>query len=297
MLKKTKIFTGLFVLFLATSAQSAVYADTQSPSEQEMKYAIQTSYQFSTNFVNDLTQNDLIYYYNNISELQDVSYKDNYYKIEYVPVNDLNRTFITDPSSYKKVVTEVSKEEAEIAAALQNSPIKPHGTTPVITSWLKLETTVEKYSSTEGGVSGRFEWLTSPFFRGKDALAVGLNANSSSIPGTSSAVYKYMFYTDSGTLVSDEVNYSKPDTDVAAGISYFMNLTKTSNSVYNAGYMKYRFKPNVSNLTVADAYSMYAHNESTLTINPSVSFPGGGSVSISPATKYDKVTGHAIINW
>lgn len=296
-MKKTILLGLLFSIILATSVQSAIFADTSSPTEQEMKDAVHESYHFSTNFVNDLTQNDLVEYFSNISNLQGVSYKDNYYKIEYIPVSDLSSKLIADPSNYKEVVTEVSKEEAEQAVAQQNSQIKPYGTTTVTTSWLKLETTVEKYSSTEGGVSSRFEWLTSPFFRGKDALALGLNANTSSIPGSSSAVYKYKFYTDSGTLVSDEVNYTKPDTDLAAGISYFMNLTKTSNSVYNAGYMKYRFKPNVSNLTVADAYSMYAHNESTLTINPSVSFPGGGSVTISPSTKYDKVTGHSIINW
>lgn len=107
-----------------------------------------------------------------------------------------------NPVNYTQKITETSKEEAEKGAQLQNSKyvITPNTTTTTKTSWLELETTIAKYSSNTGGASARFEWLTSPFFRGKDALALGLNANCSAIPGSSSALYKYSFYTDTGTL-------------------------------------------------------------------------------------------------
>lgn len=299
-MKKGKFISGVLLsLILTTSLSSATFAEERAiPTEMEMKEAVHENYQISESFVNDLSQKDLLDYYSEIPNLESVSYDEKYYKIEYtLKPASLSKQSILDQESYNKKVTETTKEEAEKAVALLGTSITPYGTTTTTTSWLKLETSISKYTSNTGGASARFEWLTSPLFRGTDALALGLNANSSVIPGSSSALYKYTFYTSSGNIVNDQIDYTQPQTDSSAGISYNMSLTKTSNSLYNAGYMKFSFQPNVSTLTVADAYSLYAHAESALSVVPSVSFPGGGSVRVTPESKFDTVPGHASIQW
>ncbi|MEK3863814.1 hypothetical protein MHH60_10000 [Paenibacillus sp. FSL H7-0716] len=289
-------------ILLVTSVPVVAFADENvSIPDTQMKQAVHEKYHISKNFVDDLSSKDLLGYFSNIPNLESASYDEKYYKIEYVPKSDLlSIQSNLEPQNYTKTVTETSKEEAERAVALQNnysSDITPFGTVTTTTSWLKLETSISKYTTNTGGASARFEWLTSPFFRGTDALALGLNANSSVVPGSSSALYKYTFYTDSGNIVTDQIDYTHPNTDASIGISYNMSLTKTSNSLYHAGYMKFTFQPNVSTLTVADAYSLYAHAESALSVAPSVSFPGGGSVRVSPESKFDTVPGHASIQW
>ncbi|WP_156889476.1 hypothetical protein [Paenibacillus harenae] len=161
------------------------------------------------------------------------------------------------------------------------------------TEWLKLETWVYRYGS-YGTVSSRFEWLKVPSNTDIDVFAIGLNSNFSPTPGTESLSYKYDLCDPlSGVCTTFENPKSVADKRDGGGYAFKIDLNNNPYHRNHRGYMKYSFTPNVSNAIVADAYSHYAHQVRTFSINPSITMPLGGGLSLSYGNDFSYVHGHA----
>lgn len=77
----------------------------------------------------------------------------------------------------------------------------------------------------------------------------------------------------------------------SGGYGYTMDLKNGGRN--HRGYMEFLYEKNVTNVTLADAFSHYAHQEKTFSITPSFTIPVGGGLSLNSATSFDIVDGHA----
>lgn len=288
------LLSSMLSLTMMISLSSASFAAGINNITQKQKELIMEKYQISQSFVNDLTDEQLREYLNNIDQLIGVEKKDEYYRFEYD---------VKDPKNPKRVgVTKTTKDQAMKFLSESASPLLSatggcgieNGYDCYQTSWLKLETWVYKYSSTQGSVQSRFEWLKlSPTRTNEDIFAIGLNSNMSPIPGTETGVYKFDYYMPNGSIITGETrNLSNPKRDVG-GYAYRIDLDDGVQSVNHRGWMAYKFAPNTSTLRVADAYSHYAHQDTAWSFSPSISIPFGGGIELSKEEQFMIVTGHS----
>ncbi|GIP44758.1 hypothetical protein J45TS6_32170 [Paenibacillus sp. J45TS6] len=306
-IKRVTVLASASLICASLLGNSTTFA-SEKLSIEEKRSAVHQAYGLSEDWVNDLIDEDLQYYYDGISELVTSSVDENYFKLEEV----YDYTLATPDNGYSPLqivdtnVSEVSKQEAMEQSNNKDNGITTMGASTTTTSWLKLETSNEKYSTSQGGASARFEWLKTPTQKQKDVLALGTNSNMSVIPGTASNVFKYTYL--------DQINPSKviqkTNNPVAfqsvLGYAYEMQLPQVNdgNSPSHPdyarniiGYMKYRYTPNVSTLTKADIYAKYGHNITILNSSLSVDIKGTAGISIGPASKTMEVYNHNQISW
>lgn len=159
-------------------------------------------------------------------------------------------------------------------------------------SWIKLKLTATKTSTGNYTLTSSATWNDAPYFRKKDILAISNDSHFTKQQNTS------YFYNQAyckrlvgGSYWDTDDSYS-PDDDDISGSAFIWNLpldstSTTTPTVYNqfSCYMSYKVKTNYSGSVSVS--SKYAHQQITLIGSPSVSFPGGASITIGSASKYD----------
>ncbi|RUT31793.1 hypothetical protein EJP77_10425 [Paenibacillus zeisoli] len=295
-LSTVMVFGGLFSG--AVEAEGQVNSDKQINNKVPdiLKSKVKAKYQMSDEAINDLTPEQLK---NKIVDIDsvEVSKKEQYYRFSYD---------VTDPNHPKKInVAEVPKDEAykQIEAqknhnitTLTESCGISNGHDCVKEEWIQLETWVSRNAErTSGTVSSRFQWLTPPYYTDQDVFSIGLNSNFSPTPGTESATYKYSYGV--GYEIGDTVeNFSTPTVRGEGGYGYTIQLAHGGGDYYvfnHRGYMEYKYSKNVTNPTLVDAFSTYAHQQVDWDVEPSFSIPLGGSLALQHSNDFDKVYGHA----
>lgn len=163
------------------------------------------------------------------------------------------------------------------------------------TGFIKLETWITKTSSTGGKASARFEWLKIPNYELTDIFAIGLNSYFSPVPGTESAVYKYDEMATGKIITKNLTDTTRGD----GGYGYRFKLMKHSLvDNHHRGYMEYQYIRNNTTALLADAFSSYAHQETSFSVDsPTFLIPVGGGLTLSQASKFSTMTGQASIKW
>lgn len=288
------LLSSLVSLTFMLSVSSVGFADGDNNVTQSQKDLIMEKYKMSQAFVDDLSEEQLKEYMDNIDQLVGVEKKEEYYRYDYD---------MSDPLNPKRVNVEKTTKEVATLSLMQDSypplsraascGIKP-GYDCYKTSWLKLETWVYKYGTNDGSVQARFEWLKQkPTRTDEDIFAIGLNANMSPTVGTEKGNYKFDYFMPNGSIITGETKILSNPRRGAGGYAYRINLDDGVQSVNHRGWMTYKFSPNLSTLIVADGYSHYAHQDQTWSISPSISIPAGGGLELSSEKEFMIVTGHA----
>ncbi|PAF33257.1 hypothetical protein [Paenibacillus sp. 7516] len=299
--KKLGLLLSIASLFVLGFGDTSFAEEQQISSEQ--RQTIKEVYKLSDSMMNDLSDEDLREYLIDIDKVK-VEKKEQYFKYDYTStdnnVGTMSKFNINSSDSPKPIVTEVTKEEVyssltpEISIAATGSCGISNGYDCYSeVNFVKLETWITKTSSSGGKVSARFEWLkTTPFYQHEDVFAIGLNSNFSPVPGTEKGTLKKeLWNNDTSSWYTVTENFATATKRDTGGYGYIMDLKHIGRNY--RGYMEYQYKKNVTNVTLADAYSHYAHQERTFSITPSFNIPLGGGLSLNTATSFDIINGHA----
>lgn len=213
-------------------------------------------------------------------------------------------------------VYELTKEECELQLEqiaemetmggdlVQPMTIVPEGEevrTTISTTDGYMEYYVEAYNCGNGKfiIGARYEWLKSPINRKKDVFALGHDDNVMRDDGFAIySVYKAdygivsgsNYYTD--THVSETPSLIREDDGGVAVVYDLMNDDGTGAvSAYNhRGYIQYKVDLDKDEDSFA-IFAEYLHQETLLEISSiSISFPAGGSVSVSPENKFKRMS-------
>ena len=164
------------------------------------------------------------------------------------------------------------------------------------TSYKVMKTYLTKINKDKYQITNELKWSKMPKNRKNDVIAVGINSQTSPIPGTESA--KQTWSTLSGAS-KGSATYTKnsPKWERSSG-GYGLWFKLKSNRTAKAPwrnlkmYMEYQIRPNNSNVTYIDAYGDFRHQETVKNIEPSFSI-GAGGVGISfAASQSSKFTKH-----
>lgn len=172
---------------------------------------------------------------------------------------------------------------------------------------MKLETSICYSSSTnQYSLYTFFTWKTNPSYRLEDVLGIGLSSNFSIIPN-------FAYFSYSATHTSYDSHYgsstntsyitkSIPDSTGQGGIGFKFKLFANNGSsgggysysntyTNHQGYMYYRCNLNLNygSPTYVNAFGSYSHQQRAWSISPSISYPWGGSISLSYASSFDQV--------
>lgn len=178
-------------------------------------------------------------------------------------------------------------------------------TTPDITevNWLRLTTGIDYYGPDDSyELSSFFEWKTTPSYRLKDVVGIGISDNFSPITDTQffSAQYDHYHYdvTNGPSTVTEYIDKTSPNELGQGGIGFYYNLpmdealvggTRNNYSSF-MGYMTFSANLNKSvGTTYANAYGDYSHQQWAFGITPTISYPLGGAISIAKTSHYDSV--------
>lgn len=150
-------------------------------------------------------------------------------------------------------------------------------------------------------LSARYQWLIAPDDRKIDVFGLGHDGNLTQTMDPVTYVYKtnvYMIASGNKTLIEEYQDDSqaglKKDT---GGTAVKQQLYKNSTGFgYNIkaeghkGYIQYKVKVNSSTAKVAAVYAEYLHQTATISVTPNISYPIGGSISVSSENKFERLT-------
>lgn len=154
-------------------------------------------------------------------------------------------------------------------------------------------------------LSARFEWLISPFNRKEDVFGLG---HSSQLEQQGSAgdvyyVYKADYTINSGGIITEypyetntpnELKVDSGGTVIRqqlAGESLdFVGSGDYVSSSHHRGFLQYKVKVNNYAATAVSVQAEYYHQQTLISISPSVSWPAGGSISVATMSEFKAMT-------
>lgn len=218
-----------------------------------------------------------------------VSSDTTYVKMTYVPQEGIN-ALSTSGEYYKSYSEEISEEEFN-SVKEGNSDIGLLTTPSTKTAYKSMTTTIIRLSSKQFRVKNSVVWLKMPANRKIDVLGIAVNSAD--------------WYPDGGEYgkqswrLSDgsygEANYSSSSSmwqRSTSGYALKNNLKDdewngiTHKWVTNLSHYMYFTVEARNSPTRIDAYGHFAHQETQYQLTPSISFPGGGSVTVSPSDAF-----------
>lgn len=142
-----------------------------------------------------------------------------------------------------------------------------------------------------------FDWLTSPPHRRRDVIGLGHGTTVDQVGNSSGVTTRYYatLIEFDGSSTTTSTHMEIPTAHIGAGGSAFSfdlyddtysemySLTATE----HRGFIQYIVTPNNSNATSSFAKGEYLHQSVNVSISPSISYPWGGSISVTPSSKYD----------
>ncbi|NDI34665.1 hypothetical protein [Chengkuizengella sediminis] len=325
MLSKILKVSLLFALVISSFNLNLIEAQTLKVSEKDREN-VQERFKLSDEHINDLSDEEVLYFLN-VNLASEVSKKEEYY--EFITDLKTKKTTVkkTTKEKYEKTKNEEKAKNEPLLmsdtvvalATVQEVPLQKKNTVSALAAgedsdvdtdsgWLKLETWIWTRTDGTGTVSSRFEWTKLPFYTDKDVFAIGIGQNMSSIRGSESANYKFDYIDHLNDTTGTEMITNLVKKRDVGGIAYTIDLADRSHSLNgdgfivktsnHRGYMRYDIEKQLPSLTIADAYSSYAHQEKSISISPSVSIPSGGAISIGQKEDFDIVYGDVQVrNW
>lgn len=152
-------------------------------------------------------------------------------------------------------------------------------------------------------LSARYEWIVEPSDRLIDVFGLGHDAHLTQNDSESKVYYRYkadvymiasgnrrkiedyeverptkMFVDSGGTVVSQQLYKNK------TGFGY--NI-KAEN---HRGYIQYTADKSETTAKRAAVYAEYLHQESTIHVAPGISYPAGGSISVTHEDKFERMS-------
>lgn len=173
-----------------------------------------------------------------------------------------------------------------------------------------MEYYVQVYKDANGEyiLSARYEWLTDPNYRKEDVFALGHSSNLTQISESSVYyIYKYNLTNNWGlTSETYEIENTTPtkifiDDGGTAVTQDLADTAATSSGSSIAsnhrGFIQYRVERNSTTATSFSAFAEYLHQEAVISVSPSVSFPAGGSVSVTSADKFNRMSPNPYVSF
>jgi hypothetical protein len=147
-------------------------------------------------------------------------------------------------------------------------------------------------------ISGKFTWLTQPVHTHTDVFGIGNGVHLTSIenpePYFVYKVDKYEYNEMTGhKKYIKTLTYEKDAKQTEGSVFAKFDLKNKISGSYgyfnHKGYMKYYATINNSNATCVSANCNYAHHYKTYHVTPTISYPWGGSLTVTPSSHYSKL--------
>lgn len=244
----------------------------------------------NNNFPEDVIHmfTDAGYDYDKIMELEFIESETKYYKVvetipneylsPYLDNSTVNLLSEEDEIEYPTTVEEINYNQfIQGTKEDEDKIIKPTSSSYTKTSYKRMTTTITKINNSNYKVSNQVWWSKTPKNRKNDIIGVGINKNTSPVPGTEYGIQTWRNSTGSRT---GQAVYNKNSNKWDRGEDYGLYFKLKSNSDFNVWasikmYMEYNITPNVSGVKKIDAYGHYAHQETTINIVPSFDILAG----------------------
>jgi hypothetical protein len=302
-MKKNKIFMMLICLVtILTNVNITTFASTTGDYKNLLDKG------FSVNQINHMPSS--LFEKLNRSGYTNVSKEEKYYRITYNKETHEKTSQEFTKQNYKSQYTKdlKAKERTKSLDALQIPSLVTSKTVTIKggfieVDWLRLTTHIDYYGPDNSyELSNFYEWTTTPSFRVNDVLGIGISENFSPIPDTQffSAQYNHYHYdvTNGPSTVTEYVDKTRQDQSGSGGMGFYYDLPSDFAGSYGVrdnytgfmGYMTFscNLNENVAP-TFANAYGNYSHEQTGLTLTPSLKYPLGGVLSLSWSSRYDKV--------
>ena len=294
MKKQFKVFSMLLIIVMCLNCSAVSFASNSSENliiEEKHKKAISvlTNAGWEENDIYDMLSEEEILTYADVESV--VTSEKKYYK-----VSDTQTTEISENQCHY----EINKIKKDFIANLtpQNSGISV--CSMVIGDTVKDETkTTDGYFTyyvqayRKGSVtfilSARYEWLISPKNRKIDVFGLGHDTNLTK--NISSSDVHYVYKADI-TNLADGTTYTYQTTNAdemkvgIGGVVVKQKLNSDPTAVNHRGYLRYDAVKNNSTATAFEIFAEYYHQQTTIQVSPVISFPSGGSISVSPSESF-----------
>lgn len=166
-------------------------------------------------------------------------------------------------------------------------------------SWLRTSLQITSYGTGTGyvDVTGFFEWLSQPLIKMSDAVALAHDSNTYFPVENISCQVGFPLETLNGeymgekyiTQTSKSSGY-QTDSTTGFGFTFSMADSQSAMDYYPFGYINARaMKANVQTLGSTMCFA-YGHSQVGVNIVPSIRFPGGASISLTPSISIDPVS-------
>ena len=226
-------------------------------------------------------------------------------------------TLVESSEKYLKVsensVTEISKnacleEVKDVKKQIAQEQMMMEMTPSISTNSMYDEETthdgymvfyVQAYLSSTPSVyvlSARYEWLIEPDDRKVDVFGLGFSTQLTRTQDAPYYVYKADVKKTIGGAVLESWTYEtssgirKSD---SGGVAYSQQLYEdtyayqmSERATNHRGFIQYKAKVNSTSATVVSAYAEYYHQDAVLSVTPSVSYPWGAGLSVTPSSKF-----------
>lgn len=229
-------------------------------------------------------------------------------------------TLVESSEKYLKVsengVTEISKnvcleEVKEVQRQIVQEQMMIEMTPSVSPQAIDEETThdgymvlnVQAFLSSVPSVyvlSARYEWLIEPDDRKVDVFGLGFSTQLTRTQETPYYVYKADVTKRLGAAVLEAWTYETSSgirTSDSGGVAYSQQLYEdtyayqmSERATNHRGYIQYKAKVNNTSATMASVYAEYFHQDTFFSVAPSVSYPWGASLSVTPSSKFVEMT-------
>lgn len=159
------------------------------------------------------------------------------------------------------------------------------------TSYKTMTVSLSKKKKNVYTVINTVDWTRGALITKKDIIGIGINNNTSPIPGTEYGIQKW-YYKYPGSLI-DSQKYTKKSTKWNRSADYGLTVDLANGGlgcircIKHKVSMKYDVTPNVGSVRIIDAYGHYAHQESKFTITPAFTISKGVlGISVSQQDDY-----------
>lgn len=297
---------SLLIILMFFPIASAVNAESKQMNEDVKKVnlnANQINKLKSSGYPEDIIEifTEQGYTFEELSSMEYVKSDEKFYKItETVPngyvdtsgvfdyANDgllnLRNGYTEDDFDYQ--VEEIDRTEY-LNALKQPDKVEINATHTTTTSYKRMTTTITKINNKRYKLTNNVVWTKMPYHRKHDIIGVGINQNTSPIPGTE---WARQTWTTSVSRTQHHATYTPASPKWSrsnGGYGLYFKLKGPVGQTYHSirMYMEYEITPNVSTVTVLDGYGHYHHLEKSYNITPSFTIRGM-SISINYKSDY-----------
>jgi hypothetical protein len=223
--------------------------------------------------------------------------------VEFTENTDVNGNIKVQSKEYNKAsyLKQIKSEAVSDAAQLTTNSLLNTNTvvTPgPVRSWLKTSLQITGYGGTGYvDVDGFFQWLSAPFFKMKDAIALAHDSNCGFPNANIHCLIAFPQETVGGVLQDEEKYITESYTSsgyqsnstAGGGFTFSLSGATAALDYFPYGYIHARaIKTNV--LTTGSTVCFtYGHSQNGINVSPTISFPGGASVSVTSVGQIDAV--------